>query len=63
MSFGVYAVVQINPEVGKRLGIKDSDWVWKVYKVEKNDMKDVPKGAYRIQASEVWRRHRNSSLR
>ena len=117
-SFGVYPVVQINPETGRKLGIEDGDWVWiesprgrirqvarlfpgidprvvmatancfypeepaplhgllisspnmltsnehfdpmfgspdltcllcKVYKVEKKDMKDLPKGEFRLQ--------------
>jgi len=120
-SFGVYPVTQINPETGRKLGIKDGDWIWiesprgrirqvarlfpgidpravmatgncfypeepgplhgllfsspdvltsnehfdpmygapdltcllcKVYKVEKKDMEDIPKGAYRLQGYE-----------
>jgi len=27
-SFGVYPIVQINPETAKQLGIEDGDWVW-----------------------------------
>jgi anaerobic selenocysteine-containing dehydrogenase len=124
-SFGVYPVTQINPEIGKKLGIKDGDWVWietprgrirqiarlfpgiaprvvmatancfypeepgplhglfisspnvltsdehfdpmfgspdltcllcKIYKVEKKDMKDLPKGVFRLQGYEgdIW---------
>ncbi len=117
-SFGVYPVAQINPEMGRKLGIEDGDWMWiesprgrirqvarlfpgidprvvmvtancfypeepgplhgllisspnlltsnehfdpmfgspdltcllcKVYKVEKKDMKDLPKGEFRLQ--------------